>query len=221
MTFNTSIHPSTLREAHPMFQTDAIDRRDAMARIALLLGATALPAEAFAAGAAKAKPYLATGQFALLSAVADTVMPATDTPGALAAKVPARLDAMLGAWAAPATRDAIGGAMLRIDEAAKAKTGKSFAKLNAKQRESVLRPHDAAALAKTGKPTTSGKFPFGSYIPVADPGYLRLKTLIVDLYYYSPEASATELVYEHVPGKYEPSVKLTPQSRPYLGVGPF
>jgi gluconate 2-dehydrogenase gamma chain len=209
-----------MKEALPMFEADTIDRRDAMARIALLLGAASLPADAFAQSA-KAKPYLAAGQFALLSAVADTVMPATDTPGALAAKVPTRLDAMLGAWAAPATRDAIGSALVRIEDAAKAKTGKSFAKLNAKQREAVLRPHDAAALAKTGKPTTSGKFPFGSYIPVADPAYLRLKTLIVDLYYYSPEATATELVYEHVPGKYEPSIKLTPKSRPYLGVGPF
>ena len=48
-----------------------------------------------------------------------------------------------------------------------------------------------------------------------------LKELTIQLYYFSEVASTTELIYEHVPGKFEPSIKLTPQSRPYLGTGPF
>lgn len=198
-----------------------VDRREALARIALLLGATALPADAMAKALQGSAPSLPSGQFALLSAVADTVLPATDTPGALAAKVPQRLDVMLANWAAPATRDAILAGLQRIDAAARTATGKAFAKLNAKQRETVLRAHDAAALAKAGTTTTTGKFPFTATVAVADAGYLQLKSLIVELYYYSPEASATELIYEHVPGPFEPSIKLTAQSRPYLGVGPF
>ena len=79
-------------------------RRDLIARIALLLGATALPAEAFAALKKGASRFLTAPQFALLSAAVDTILPATDTPGALAAGVPARLDAMLRGWASPETR---------------------------------------------------------------------------------------------------------------------
>lgn len=199
-----------------MLEAGVIDRREAMARMALLLGATALPAEAFAARTSATKRYLAPSQFALLSAVADTVMPATDTPGALAAKVPARLDAMLGNWASPATREALAGALLRINAAANKATGKNFDKLGAKQREAVLRPHDAAALARQPLPPGVTEQPYRPLRNFADADYWRLKQMIIDLYYFSPEATATELVYEHVPGKFEPSIKLTPASRPFL-----
>lgn len=202
--------------------TDAhVNRRGAIARIALLLGVTALPANVFAQTLEGTKPYLPAAQMALLAAVADTILPKTDTPGALAAKVPQRLDAMLANWAAPETREDVVGALKRIDDAARAAKGKGFAALSVKDRETLLRAHDAAALAKTGQTVSSGKFPFAKTVAVVDPGYLRLKDLVVDLYYYSPEAAATELVYEHVPGKYEPSLKLTPTSRPFLGLGPF
>lgn len=200
----------------------AIDRRALMQNIGLLLGATALPLEAFAAPAKGAKRFLAAPRFKLLSAVADTIVPATDTPGALAAGVPARLDAMLVGWAAPATRAAIVESLDRIDVAAKTQTGKNFAALSAAQRDTVLRPHDAAALKKVAPPTNAPKTnPFSSVTYVADQGYLKIKDLVLGLYYFSEIATSTELIYEHVPGTFEPSIKLTPQSRPYLGTGPF
>ena len=62
-----------------------MDRRALIQRMGLLLGATALPLEAFAAPAGKAKRFLTTPHFKLLGAVADTIVPATDTPGAIAA----------------------------------------------------------------------------------------------------------------------------------------
>ncbi|MCX7285435.1 MAG: gluconate 2-dehydrogenase subunit 3 family protein [Novosphingobium sp.] len=204
-----------------MFEAGGVDRREAMARVALLLGATALPAQAFAAASGKARRYLAPSQFALLSAVADTVLPATDTPGALAAKVPARLDAMLANWASPATREGLSAALLRINAAAKTATGKNFDKLDARQRNAFLLTHDAAALKQLPLPPGVTDQPYRPARNFADVDYWRLKQLIIDLYYFSPEAVATELVYEHVPGKFEPSIKLTPTSRPYLGLGPF
>lgn len=199
----------------------AIDRRALIQRLGLLLGATALPLDAFAAPAKKAKPFLAAPRFKLLEAVADTIVPATDTPGAIAAEVPARLDTMLTHWASPATRTAVVEALDRIDVAARAQTGKNFAALSATERDAVLRPHDIAALQKAAPPADAPKAgnPFAATTYVADQGYLKLKELVLALYYYSEIASSTELLYEHVPGKFEPSIKLTPQSRPYLGVG--
>lgn len=199
-----------------MFEASAVDRRGAMARMAMLLGATTLPFEAFAATGVSAKGYFGTDMFALLSAVADTMIPKTDTPGALDAKVPARLNLMLANWASPATRDALGGALLRIAASATGEAGKPFVKLNAKDRAIALRSFDAKALVRSPLPPGTVDQPFGSRRTFADPEYWRLKQLIIDLYYFSPEATATELVYEHVPGRYEPSIKLTPQSRPFL-----
>ena len=200
----------------------AMDRRALMQRMALLLGAAALPVEAFAAPSRRARRFLPAAQFALLSAVADTIVPTTDSPGAVAAKVPATLDAMLLNWAAPATRTEVIAALGRIDAAAKAQKKKPFALLSAADRAAVLGPHDATALKKV--PPPPGTPPVNFFVHpvfVADQGYYVLKDLVLDLYYFSELATSTELIYEHVPGKFEPSIKLTPASRPYLGTGPF
>jgi gluconate 2-dehydrogenase gamma chain len=58
--------------------------------------------------------------------------------------------------------------------------------------------------------------------PVANPAYLKLKELVITLYYASEVALTQELIYEHVPGKFVPSLKVNPDTRPFAGVGgPF
>lgn len=202
-----------------------IERRQLLQHALLLVGATAtgtLSPEALARAAAAPARYLSRPRFALLGAVADTIVPATDTPGALAAHVPERLDALLRGWASPATRSQIEGALDRIDAAARAQKGKAFASLSAADREAVLRPHDAAALKPAPPPPGAPKsHPFATMTYVADQGYFRIKDLVLTLYYYSAEATASELAYVHVPGAYLPSIKLTAASRPELGTGPF
>jgi Gluconate 2-dehydrogenase subunit 3 len=196
-----------------MIDTFVMDRREMIARFALLLGATALPAQAFAAPKAR---------FALLSAVVDTILPATDTPGAVAAGVPARLDGMLRDWASAETRTSVVGALGRIDASAKAAKQIGFTALSSADRTALLTAYDLAALKSV--PPPSNPPPGNPYAPsffVVDPGYLRLKDLAINLYYFSEIGSANELEYNHVPGKWQPSLKLTPQSRPYLGTGPF
>ncbi len=193
-----------------------------LARVALLIGASALPASALAAPAKKAKRFLTASQLTLLGAVADTILPATDTPGALAAQVPVKLDGLLAGWASAQTRTKITGALARIDAAAMTKKNKHFAVLPAAERDAVLRPHDAAALQKVAPPPNAPKPNLFSQVNyVADPGYLRIKELVFNLYYFSEAAMTHELIYEHVPGQWQPSIKLTPQSRPYMGTGPF
>jgi gluconate 2-dehydrogenase gamma chain len=200
-----------------------MDRRSMIAQIAMLIGAAALPAEALAAAPARrARRFLAAPQLALLAAVADTIIPATDSPGAIAAGVPLRIDGLLTNWASADTRTLLTGALTRIDSAAIAQKGKRFAALSVADRVALLRPYDAAALKKAAPPPNAPKAnPYAPINYVADPGYLKLKELVINLYYFSETATAHELIYEHVPGEWQPSIKLTPQSRPYLGNGPF
>jgi gluconate 2-dehydrogenase gamma chain len=204
-------------------QAAALDRRALIQRIALLLGATAIPSEAYAATKARArKRFLNSAQFALMNAVADTIIPTTDTPGAIAAGVPATLDGMLANWASVKTRSEVLAALGRIDAAAKAQKQKSFAALSPADRAAVLRPHDAAALKAVPPPPGAPKLNFFTAATyVADPGYHTIKDLVINLYYYSEVGTSNELVYEHNPGTFQPSLKVTPQSRPYLGLGPF
>lgn len=205
-----------------MIDPFVMHRRDMIARMALLLGATALPAEAFAAPKKRAARFLTAAQFATMSATVDTILPVTDTPGALAAGVPVKLDGMLRDWASAETRGTVVGALGRIDAAARAAKGKGLAALSAAERTAVLKPFDAAALKSVPPPPNAPKPNFFTQQSfVADMGWLKLKELTINLYYYSEIASANELEFIAVPGQWQPSLKLTPTSRPYLGVGPF
>lgn len=65
----------------------AMDRRALMRTLGLLLGAASLPTLAGCKAALKGDGALDEAQLKLLSAIADTIIPATDTPGAVGANV--------------------------------------------------------------------------------------------------------------------------------------
>lgn len=196
------------------------DRRGLIGRIALMIGAAALPVDVLAAPRRSARRYLAPAPFALLSAVADTLVPVTDTPGAIAARVPASFDALLAHWASAETRTKVTDALARIDAFAKAETGRAFTTLPPEQRHAVLVKHDLAALKPVPRTDKlSGIAAMMAGPSVVDQGYARLKDLLVTLFYASEIGLTEELVYEHVPGKWVPSLTITPGMRAYASVG--
>jgi hypothetical protein len=204
-------------------QMDALfdmNRRMMMQRVLVLLGAAAVPLDVAFAARAKGGSFLKPAQFQLLSAVVDTIVPDTDTAGALVAGVPKWLDHMLGTWASAETKDQIIGALARIDAAAKASKSKNFATLSVADRAAFLGLHDAAALKTVPAPPNA---PQGNLLApvywVADNGYLKLKDLVVTLYYSSETAMTQELIYEHVPGAWQPSIEATTQTRPWASIG--
>jgi gluconate 2-dehydrogenase gamma chain len=206
-----------------MIDLDVMDRRALMARMALLLGASAVPETAFAA--AKRLPrkrFLAPAQFQLLSALADTLVPTTDTPGAVAAGIPSKLDGMLISWASAETKAKVTSGLSRLNAAAIAQKKKGFALLSPAERKAFLTGYDVAALKKATPPPGAPKVNFFTPVAyVADPAYLRIKELVINLYYASEIAMTRELVYEHVPGTWQPSTKTTDKTRPWASVGPF
>jgi gluconate 2-dehydrogenase gamma chain len=199
-----------------------MDRRALMQHVALLLGAAAIPGEAIASmSKAKARHFLPPAQYALLGAIADTIIPATDTPGAAAVGVPRLLEGMIANWASAKRKAALMTAMSEIDQLALASDKKPFAALAPARRKALLIPYDKEAL-KPGpapKEKLNGILALSAGPPVANPAYLKLKELVIALYYSSEVASSRELVYEHIPGEWVPSLKITPETRPYAGVG--
>jgi gluconate 2-dehydrogenase gamma chain len=208
-----------------VLQEFELGRRALLGHALVLAGAVStagFSAEALAKAAAKPKRYLAKSPFAALSALADTIVPVTETPGALAANVPALVDALLVNWASPETREAIGGSLARLDATAQAQHGKTFAALTAAERAAFLTDYDKAALKPVPPPPgAKSANPFAPTVYVIDPGYLRVKGLIIALYYSSEIGLTQELIYEHVPGTWQPSIKLEPGMRPFAGTGPF
>jgi hypothetical protein len=157
-------------------------------RRALLLGAVFLVGGAaaltrFTRGDRPAGPgALAAAQFALLETVADVMIPATDTPGALAAGVPQFVRTMLEEWASDETRARIAAVLERIEKRAWVLRGASFAQIPPEQRHELLRDFDAAAFV------------------LGDEAYARFKYLVLAGYYHSEIGATQELRYETVPG---------------------
>src|SRR3546814_8566129 len=73
---------------------EGLDRRALIQRALLLVGGAALSLPQVA-WAQEGAPYLAPERLDLIAAYADSVIPATDTPGAIDAGVPRAIDAML------------------------------------------------------------------------------------------------------------------------------
>jgi hypothetical protein len=202
----------------------ALDRRSMIQRMLALAGATAAagfsPA-ALAKAATRPKPYFSPAHFALVGALADTIIPRTDTPGAIDAGVPATFDALVANWASADRRYQFSSALSAIDALARDKKGMSFAQLPAADRLAVLTPHDVDALRVVPHPDDGRAMSMMRGPAYANPGYAKLKELLVLLFYISETALTHELAYEHAPGEWLPSIPVTPDTRPNGGTGLF
>lgn len=227
-----------------MIPSSGMDRRTLLQRALVLAGATMLPGgvEALAAAVQSSKRQLDPARYALLVALSDTIVPKTATPGAVEAQVPETVDALLGTWASPKRKAELLAALDKIDQLARTENQKSFAALTPAERAAVLAPHDAAAL-KPAPPTSPPAIPIGAASTTVDPntgkpkqeapqsnsfmqgprftdpGYGKLKELIVVVFYISETALTHDLAYEHAPGEWQPSIPITPSTRPWGGVG--
>ncbi|MFC3174113.1 gluconate 2-dehydrogenase subunit 3 family protein [Novosphingobium bradum] len=198
-----------------------IERRALMQRMMALVGASAVASigsPLLARKGAAAKTYLDAPHMATLAAFAETVIPRTDTAGAIEAGVPQVVDGLLANWASGPRRVELARALTEIDELSAKAQGKPFAALAPDARLALLKPHDKAAttpLPRTG-PVAAADMMSGP--KVANPGYAKLKELVITAYYFSEAALTQELPYVHAPGKWVPSVPVTPQTRPDGGV---
>jgi hypothetical protein len=174
-----------------------LDRRKWMQRALLMLGATAISLEtACKPGGSAGKARLDKAQLGLLIAIIDTVVPKTNTFGAVEVGVPEKLDAMLSNWASAERRSSILNAVTEIDRTA---GSKGFAALPPEARKALLLTYDKNALQPA---------PAGSDDKVAKPGWLNLKELIYALYFGSERVMTEMHGYEHVPGKWVASIKV-------------
>jgi gluconate 2-dehydrogenase gamma chain len=192
-----------------------MDRRALMRNVALLLGAATVPTLAGCKAMMGSDGSLNEAQMKLLGAISDTIIPETDTPGAVATGVPKQISGMLKEWASAETQTKLTGAIDAIG-----KLDANFVGLDAAKRKELLLKYDAEAL-KPGPPPKGKPHPLAMMMgpPVMNPDYVQLKGLIISLYYASEIASTKELLYEHVPGKFVASMPVTPETRPFAGVG--
>src|SRR4051812_44613337 len=137
----------------PTEQTPAsgIGRREAIRRAALLAGVALSPQ--WLTLVDRARPaaqalHLRPEQSAIVSAVADRILPRTDTPGAVDVGVPAFIDLLYGEYMTSPERQLLTDGLARLDASAKSTAGGSFVTLATDRQDAVLR---AIAKAEEGR----------------------------------------------------------------------
>jgi gluconate 2-dehydrogenase gamma chain len=123
-----------------------IDRRDALAGMVAMFGATLFaPIARAAAGdvtpismGAPSAAVFTPPQRALMTALSERVMPTTDTPGAIAAGVPEFIEKMLADWAVPDDRKPILAGLDAIEARSQADYKVAGAEATAEQQDALL-----------------------------------------------------------------------------------
>ena len=142
--------------------------------------------------ATDATPEPATGGFfhaaemTLISAIADTIIPATATPGAVGAGVPDTIQALATVWGNDQFRTYWRGGLAGLGKVLTERAGGEFSTLDAEQRLAALAAYDAAVF--------DGQIENGFY--------RALKATVVEAYYMSEPGATEELAYEPVPGEW-------------------
>src|SRR5450755_1570638 len=126
-------------------QDQLINRREAIRRVSALLGGVAfVGGSGLLAAAEKARPAAArTGEFTdqdigFLDEIAETILPATKTPGAKAAKTGAFMALMVTDCYSPAERKIFREGMRKVDDAARKANDVAFMQATPEQRTAVL-----------------------------------------------------------------------------------
>lgn len=192
-----------------------IDRRQLIGAGLLLALGVGTPIELWRRHAQGESGSVDAGQRALAERLSDLVVPATDTPGALAAKVPdwlllALSHGQAGTAAQPtgpfATVRAVAAAVPMglawldaVGRQLNATAKGDFVSLPAKTQHDLLSALDAEAF----KPGND-----------AHPWH-KIKDLILTGYYTSEIGGSQELHYELVPGRWEPDIPIGPQTRAF------
>ena len=134
---------------------DRVSRRQVLKRLALALGGTLqLPILGAALGcrrpAAEDVPWtpstLSADQTRWVQAVADTIVPETDTPGATAAGVHEFIDLLLTDWLSAEERDRFLAGLAELDASSRESYGAAVDELRPAQRLELLTPLDAEAV---------------------------------------------------------------------------
>ncbi|QCR22029.1 gluconate 2-dehydrogenase subunit 3 family protein [Pontibacter sp. SGAir0037] len=173
-----------------------MNRREAISAVAWLLGGTVVGADLLVSCTSKpvqVNSLFNADQVALLNEVAETILPATSTPGAKEAKVGDFMAQMVLDCYKKEDQEVFTAGINKLDQASKAKYGDTFMYLDKAKKTALL-----TALDQEQKEYQSSK-------KSEDPNhYFRMMKELTLVGYFTSEVGATQaLRYDPVPGKYD------------------
>ena len=213
-----------------------LSRRDAMRALLAISATGALAAcgsggdtEGDAGGSARevSLSYASDGQFlsreemGIVSSIADAIIPDTDTPGAVAAGVPAVIQGLASDWGDDDYRRYLRGGLAQLDAMFRREAGQGVGAMSPTMRENVLEKYDARVFAASDEPSDevesdSYTNAIGEDPEPKDPAllsaanaerdrdnfYKDFKRTVATAYYMSEIGATQELAYEAIPGEW-------------------
>ena len=175
----------------------SFDRRDMLAGVGAIFGASlaaplqkALAAEAVAAATAPgfvaSRTVFTAAQRSDVAAIAERIIPTTDTPGAIAAGVPAFIEMMLADWYDAGDREEFLAGITVIDNFCTGQHTKGFASLSTAEQDATL----TCAM--------NGMMP-----GLAVSFFEHCRQMVILGYYTSEIGARQERIYLPIPGKYD------------------
>ena len=206
----------------------SIDRREALRRASVLLGGIAFAGrrplayleehDVHARGALLAESGQGVGPFtradiALLDEIAETMLPATKTPGAKAARVGPFMALMVTDTYYPADQKIFRDGMRTLDDESRTASGVGFMKATKRQRLALLERLDREQKAYMDAITVAQQ----SQTPgaVQKPAhYFRMMKELALLGYFTSEIGCTQAQrYAESPGRFDPCLPYKPGER--------
>jgi len=206
------------------FSRTLTTRREAVQRVAALLGGTVLVggdrlfACSFEPAVTEQTMAQGTGAFAaadvaLLDEIAETILPETSTPGAKAAKVGAFMALMVSEAYDERARQVFQQGLRQLDEACRQTHAVPFIQASAAQRLSLVEALDREqhAVMEDRVPKRRVRAPAGES-PSDEPAhYFRLMKELTLLGYFTSEIGCTRAMrYLESPGRFDPDVPHSP-----------
>ena len=182
-----------------------MDRRAALKKTAMAAGSAALVPSLFSLlQSCQKKPrlswepiFLTVNQAELISTLVDTVLPKTETPGALDMKVDLFIDVVFAKLFNKTAQQTMIAQMEQFNTTCEEKFGSIFSELSVQDREEFLKEEES----KSGK--YNGKV-WGTAVGEQKPvGFYRtIKSLALWGYFSSEEIGKNVLNYDPIPGEY-------------------
>jgi hypothetical protein len=192
-----------------------MNRRDALGRVALIMGGAVIGAEFFVSGCKSTSTQVSdlfnTDNVAFLNEVADTILPTTTSPGAKAANVGQFMAVMVRDCYTPADQKTFLDGIGKLDEASKKQFSSKYMDLSPKQRTDVLVALDKEQkdfTTKRSKDLEADKLKHKDdpkyKAPELPNHYFRMMKELTLLGYFTSEIGATKaLRYIAIPGHYD------------------
>ncbi len=191
-----------------------MDRRELLHRASMLLGGAistsaaagilagcvATPEAGTAPGIGPAASFFTDAEMTTVVAMANQIIPRTETPGAIDVGVPGFIDRMLSGYYQDREGSIIRAGLQQVAEDAKALRGKSFAALTNDEQIELMRRYDREQFDYTRANASTSNPP---------PHYFRLIKELTIIGFCTSESGATKLMkYQQTPGPFRGDVPL-------------